>query len=48
MTESNHPEQHVNEEPSDDFMETGMGMIGMMTLIIIGSVIATIASLMMR
>lgn len=48
MSDSNHPELHVNEEPSDDFMETGIGYMGMMTFIIVGSVIATIISIMIR
>jgi heme/copper-type cytochrome/quinol oxidase subunit 2 len=45
MNDTKHPEMHVNEEPRNDMMDTGMGLIVTITvffLIAIGATVITI------
>ncbi len=35
MERINHPEQHVNEEPRNDFMDTALGFAGMFAFMLV-------------
>jgi hypothetical protein len=46
MSEYNHPEQHVIEEPSNDFMDTAIGFAGMFGFLFLMGIVATVISLL--
>jgi hypothetical protein len=46
MDENNHPELHVNEEPSNDFMDTAIGFAGMFGFLFLMGIVATAITLM--
>jgi hypothetical protein len=46
MNESNHPELHVNEEPSNDFMDTAIGFAGMFGFLFLMGIVATVITLL--
>jgi hypothetical protein len=45
MNETNHPEQHINEEPSNDFMDVGIGFGAMFGFMFLVATIVTIITL---
>jgi hypothetical protein len=45
MREAQHPEQHVNEEPSNDFMDVGIGMAVTTGFFFIVAIAATVISI---
>jgi hypothetical protein len=46
MNESNHPELHVNEEPSNDFMDTAIGFGAMFGFLFLMGIVATAITLL--
>lgn len=40
----NDPRQHVNEEPSNDFLDVGIGFIGMTVFMLVVATAATLIS----
>ena len=42
MENINHPEQHVNEEPRNDFLDTAVGFAGMFTFMLVVAIIFTV------
>lgn len=47
MSETNHPEIHVNEEPRNDFIDVGVGMAVTTGGFFIVAIIATILSVVL-
>lgn len=45
MSDTNHPEHHVNEEPRNDFMDTGLAFAGFFGFLMLISIIATLITL---
>jgi hypothetical protein len=45
MSDSNHPELHVNEEPSNDFMDTAIGFGAMFGFLFLMGIVATVITL---
>jgi hypothetical protein len=45
MNESNHPEEHILEEKTNDFMDTALGFAGMFGLLFLIALVATIITL---
>jgi hypothetical protein len=45
MSDSNHPEMHVNEEPRNDFMDVAMGFAVFFTCMCVVAIIATIVAM---
>lgn len=48
MEKTNHPELHINEEPSNDFMDTAIGFAGMFTFMLVVAIIFTVIEVMMK
>jgi hypothetical protein len=46
MSELNHPEEHVMEEPSNDFMDTAIGFAGMFGFLFLMGIVATAITLL--
>jgi hypothetical protein len=46
MSELNHPEDHVMEEQSNDFMDTAIGFAGMFGFLFLMGIVATAITLM--
>jgi hypothetical protein len=46
MSESNHPEEHLMEEPSNDFMDTALGFAGMFGFLFLMGIVATVITLL--
>lgn len=44
----NDPRQHVNEEPSNDFLDVGIGFMGMFGLLLLIAVVATVIEVVTR
>jgi len=42
MAKTNHPEQHMNEEPRNDFMDTAIGFAGMFTFMLVVAILFTV------
>ncbi|MDB5052633.1 MAG: YqzM-like protein [Bacilli bacterium] len=45
MSDSNNPELHVNEEPSNDFMDTAIGFGAMFGFLFLMGIVATAITL---
>lgn len=45
MEDFRSPEEHWNEEPRNDFMDTAIGFAGMFIFIMVVSIIATLVTL---
>jgi hypothetical protein len=45
MKETQHPEHHVNEEPRNDFIDTGVAFGGFFGVLLLMGVVATIIKL---
>jgi hypothetical protein len=48
MNDPKHPELHINEEPSNDFMDTAIGFGAFFAFLLLIGVVATVISLMIR
>lgn len=48
MSDSNHPEQHVNEDPRNDFLDTGLAFGAFFGFLLLMGVVATIITLVQR
>jgi hypothetical protein len=48
MTDTNHPELHVNEEPSNDFIDVGLGMAFSVGIFFVIAIIMTVISIVLR
>lgn len=48
MENTNHPELHVNEEPRNDFMDTGVGFLAMFGFMLVVAVIFTIFEIVLK
>jgi hypothetical protein len=48
MDKTNHPELHINEEPSNDFMDTAIGFAGMFTFMLVVAIIFTVIEVMTK
>ena len=46
MSELNHPEEHLMEEPSNDFLDTILGFAGMFGFLFLMSIVATVITLL--
>ena len=46
MSELNHPEEHLMEEPSNDFLDTMLGFAGMFGFLFLMSIVATVITLL--
>jgi len=46
MSDSKHPEIHVNEEPRNDLIDTGVGFVAMFGLCFLIAAVATIITLL--
>jgi hypothetical protein len=46
MSDLNHPEEHVMEEPSNDFLDTAFGFAGMFGFLFLIAIIATVITLL--
>jgi hypothetical protein len=46
MNESNHPEEHILEEPTNDFMDTALGFAFMFGLLFVIAIVATVITLL--
>ena len=44
----NDPRQHVNEEPSNDLLDVGVGFMGMFGFMLLVAVVATVIQVMTR
>ena len=44
----NDPRQHINEEPRNDFLDVGVGFLGMFGFMLIAAVVATIIEIAIR
>lgn len=47
MSEANHPEIHVNEEPRNDFIDVGVGMAVTVGGFFVISIIATVLTIIL-
>jgi hypothetical protein len=47
MSDSKHPELHVNEEPRNDFLDVAIGFGGFFGFLLVVAIIATIIKLNM-
>lgn len=45
MSDTKHPEMHVNEEPRNDFLDVGVGFMTMFGLLFLIALVATIVTL---
>jgi hypothetical protein len=48
MSESKHPELHINEEPSNDFIDVGVGMAASTILFLAIGVVFTVIEIITR
>ena len=48
MNENKHPELHVNEEPSNDFMDTAIGFGAFFVFLLLMGVVATVITLLIK
>ncbi len=48
MERINHAEQHVNEEPRNDFMDTAIGFAGMFAFMLVIAIIFTIFEIALK
>ena len=48
MENSNHPEQHINEEPRNDFLDTAVGFGGMFTFMLVVAIIFTVIEILTK
>jgi hypothetical protein len=48
MNEPNHPELHITEEPSNDFMDVAIGFGGFFAFLLLMGVVATVISLLIK
>ncbi|SFK76567.1 hypothetical protein SAMN03159341_101474 [Paenibacillus sp. 1_12] len=48
MNEVNHPELHIIEEPSNDFLDTAIGFGAFFALLLLMGVAATVITLLMK
>jgi hypothetical protein len=48
MESTNHPEQHVNEEPRNDFMDTALGFAGMFAFMLVVAIIFTVIEIAVK
>lgn len=48
MENTHHPEQHVNEEPRNDFIDTGVGFAGMFVFMLVVAVIFTVIEIAIK
>lgn len=46
MSNPKHPELHVNEEPRNDFMDTGLAFGGFFGFLFLMAIVATVIKLM--
>ncbi len=46
MSDPNHPELHVNEEPRNDFMDTAVGFGAFFGVLLLMGVVATVIQLL--
>jgi len=42
----NHPEEHLMEEPSNDFLDTALGFAGMFGFLFLMGIVATVITLL--